>query len=215
MIKCEYFNNGLEELKLENYSKAIYYFSLAIQKNNNNYYAYDKRAYSKIFTSDKTSSKDFKKGAEIHINLLNKIIKKNPNIPNIYYQRGFRMAQLSNYNLALEDFNKAIELKIDFQEAYLSRANLKYNLNDLDGAIEDVSLAIITNPNVSKNYYRRGQYKKKKKDWNGAILDISKAIDIEPTNKSYYFLRGVLFHELGDNSSAAEDLKKFDFYNNI
>lgn len=215
MIKCEYFNNGLEELKLKNYSKAIYYFSLAIQKNKNNYHAYDKRAYSKIFTSDKTSSKDFKKGAEIHVSLLNNFIKKEPNIPILYYLRGVRMVQLSNYNFALEDFNKAIELKIDFQDAYLSRANLKYNLNDIDGAIEDISSLIIYNPNVSKYFYRRSQYKKTKNDINGALIDVSKAIDIEPTNKSFYFFRGMLFHQLGDNSSASNDLKKFDYYNNI
>jgi tetratricopeptide (TPR) repeat protein len=212
MKNCEFYNKGLEELKLENYLKAIYYFDLAIQKNKNNFYAYDKRGYSKIFIDDNTSSKDCKKGAEIHINLLNKIIIKNPYDPNIYYQRGVRMVQLSKLNLALEDFDKAIELKVDFQDAYFSRADLKSNLNDLDGAIEDISLAIITNPNVSKNYYRRSQYKKTKNDISEALIDISKAIDLEPNIKLYYFIRSTIFHELGNIQSAINDRKKMDSF---
>ena len=38
---------------------------------------------------------------------------------------------------ALEDFNKAIELKADYADAFVNRGKAKSNLGDNDGACED------------------------------------------------------------------------------
>ena len=54
-----------------------------------------------------------------------------------YFNRGYDKAEAKDYNGAISDYNKAIELNPNAAMAYKNRAISKYYINDLNGACED------------------------------------------------------------------------------
>ena len=54
-----------------------------------------------------------------------------------YFSRGLSQINLKDYNGAISDYTKLIELDPNEAEAYKNRAISKYYTNDLKGACED------------------------------------------------------------------------------
>ena len=97
-----------------------------------------------------------------------------------FYQLGVKKNQLQDYEGAIQDYTKAIELNSSYPVAYIyiSRGNSKSELKDYYGAIEDYTKAIDINPKEAKAYYNRGLAKRSAKllrDKKGACLDWSRA----------------------------------------
>ena len=57
------------------------------------------------------------------------------------WNRSFYNYLLDNYEIAIPDINKVIELKPEYSDAYLLRGELKKFLNDIEGACEDWHVA--------------------------------------------------------------------------
>ena len=55
--------------------------------------------------------------------------------------RGICKYELTDYDGAVSDYNRAIELDPDNVSAYNMRAGLKLHIGDLEGAIEDFNIA--------------------------------------------------------------------------
>ena len=91
-----------------------------------------------------------------------------------------------DYNGAIRDSNKAIELDPEFKEAYFRRGLAKEGLKDIKGAIADFSKAIAIDPDYAKAYFFRGVDKIDTGDRNGGCLDLSKAVELGRDSKSVY-----------------------------
>lgn len=61
---------------------------------------------------------------------------------NEYFNRGNFKKLLGDYNGALSDYDKAIEMKPSFFEAYHQRGTVKSLLKDEEGAMSDFNKAI-------------------------------------------------------------------------
>lgn len=59
----------------------------------------------------------------------------------VYYNRAALYAQLGDYEAAIRDYSRAIELYPDFANAYLGRSSLRYMTNDLEGSRSDKQTA--------------------------------------------------------------------------
>ena len=92
-----------------------------------------------------------------------------------YFERGNSKYDLQDYQGAIADYSKAIELNPNYSGAYNNRGVSKLNLQDYRGAIADFSKAIQLDPNFSDAYYNRGLSKLALKQKNSACLDWSKA----------------------------------------
>ncbi|MBR4904882.1 MAG: hypothetical protein IKZ53_09455 [Selenomonadaceae bacterium] len=62
------------------------------------------------------------------------------------------------YELAIEDFSKAVELDSSSSEAYFNRSISYSCLNKYERAIADISRYIELNHGDAKAYYLRGKY---------------------------------------------------------
>ena len=62
---------------------------------------------------------------------------------------------MEQYERAIEDFNKAIELKPDYAEAYVNRGNSYLGLEEYERAIEDFDKAIKIDPKDVGAYHNR------------------------------------------------------------
>lgn len=113
-------------------------------------------------------------------------IKKFPEEANYYYRRGVLNHDMCDYDDAMLDFNKAIELDANLSIALSARAVLFIDDFEYEKAIHDLDKAIDmgfgtnmigeTDVDLHMAYYNRGMAKNGFADYNGAIDDFNKAI---------------------------------------
>jgi tetratricopeptide (TPR) repeat protein len=84
---------------------------------------------------------------------------------------------MKNYDDAIVDLSKAIELNPEFSEAFTNRGLAKYNLKNYEEAIKDLDSSIELNPNSAIAYLNRG-YAKLDGKKEGACDDFYKALDL-------------------------------------
>jgi len=73
-----------------------------------------------------------------------------------FFNEGIAKTYKGDFESALKDFDKAIEIKADFFEAYYQRGNVKFNLRQYKEAIMDFDKAIEINPEYADAYVNRG-----------------------------------------------------------
>jgi protein O-mannosyl-transferase len=142
------------------------------------------------------------------LTLWDNVISQYKNVPYAYYNRGFFFVNEKKYDRALEDFNKAIELKPNYTDAYLNRGFVFMDEKRYDRALEDFNKAIELKPNYAKAYYNRGNVFWDEKKYDRAIEDYSKAIELNPNYSEAYVNRGLAEFYFGKKDTACIDLKQ-------
>ena len=99
-----------------------------------------------------------------------------------YFYRGISKNDLKDYNGAISDYTKAIELNPNYASAYNNRGNSKDDLKDYYGAISDFNKAIELDPNYANAYKNRGISKENLGDLNNACADWKKAAELGNTD---------------------------------
>jgi tetratricopeptide (TPR) repeat protein len=94
--------------------------------------------------------------------------------------RGGTYYYLGEYQWAIADCNKAIELKPDYALAYNKRGTAYRHKDEYDLAIADYGKAIELKPDYAKAYNNRGVAYRYKGEYNRAIDDFERAIELKP-----------------------------------
>ena len=138
------------------------------------------------------------------IRLCTHVIEKDSSNDNAYNTRGIAYGQKGMYDLAIRDFNAAINISPQ-KHYYSNRALAKMNQNEFDKAIEDYSAAIKIDNSDDQNIASRGYAYFQNKDYKNAIIDFSEAIKINPNEAAYYLNRGNAKFSLNDFVEAIKD----------
>ena len=85
--------------------------------------------------------------------LLIVILKSNGQSAEIYLEKGNENYKSSDFNEAIKNYNKAIELNPKITEAYWARGSAKAYLKNYRGAIADFNKAIELNPKYTQAYW--------------------------------------------------------------
>ena len=125
-----------------------------------------------------------------------------------YNERGRDKLDAEDYQGAISDFTKAIEINPKNGDFFFNRGLAKENLEDYQGAISDFTKAIKINPKDADAYHIRGSIKISLEDYQGALSDFTEAIKLNPKNGDAYFERGVVKENLKDYQGAISDLTK-------
>ena len=126
-----------------------------------------------------------------------------------FFNRAQDKFELADYEEAILDYNKALELSpTEICLVYSMRGNAKRNLGDFDGAISDQNKALDFDPLYADGYFNRGIAKFKKGDFDGAIQDYSQVLKINPKDSDAFFNRANVKKEIGDIKDACEDWRK-------
>tara|TARA_Y100001968_G_scaffold146209_1_gene133679 strand:- start:1040 stop:1657 length:618 start_codon:yes stop_codon:yes gene_type:complete len=126
-----------------------------------------------------------------------------------FFNRAQDKFELADYEEAILDYNKALELSpTQICLVYSMRGNAKRNLNDFDGAISDQNKALDFDPLYADGYFNRGIAKFKKGDFDGAIQDYSQVLKINPKDSDAFFNRANVRKEIGDMNDACKDWRK-------
>jgi tetratricopeptide (TPR) repeat protein len=107
-----------------------------------------------------------------------------------FMRDGLDKAAKEDFNGAIADYNRAIELNPNLAEAYNNRGLARSHQQDFNGAIADYNRAIELNPNLAEAYNNRGLTRSHQQDFNGAIADYNRAIELNPNLAQAYANRG-------------------------
>ncbi len=123
-----------------------------------------------------------------------------------YCNRGIFYVNAGKIDLAIADFDRAIELDSTDADAYNNRALLYLNESKLDLALSDLNEAIAHDSTFALYYYNRGiVYNRLNNKINLSIADFSKAIKLEPNYAAAYNDRGLCYIGIGKTNLALAD----------
>ncbi len=125
-----------------------------------------------------------------------------------YVNRGSLYSDLQKYELALSDYNKAININPNFALAYYNRGLLYSDQKKYDLALSDYDKAIEINPNYAEAYVNRGFIYYNQQKYDLALSDWNKAIEINPNYANAYYNRGNLYYDLQKYDLALSDYSK-------
>jgi tetratricopeptide (TPR) repeat protein len=132
-------------------------------------------------------------------------------LANAYSGRGSIYTDLKDYQKALADYNKAIELEPNnarYSFFYSGRGWLYQTLKQYDKAIADYSKGIELDPNMGMFYFDRGNVYSDLKQYDKAIADYTKTIKLEPNDVSAYSARGLVYEKSKNYQRAIADYTK-------
>lgn len=111
-------------------------------------------------------------------------------IVEILNTRGIAHAEKGEYNLAIDEFNKAIGKDPCYAGSYCNRGITYYLKGEHEKAIEDYNTAIKHKPGYAEAYYNRGTAYGIKGKTDLAIKDFNKSIKLKPDHVDAYYNRG-------------------------
>ena len=125
-----------------------------------------------------------------------------------YQTSGFTHFSKSQYELALADFNKAIELDPASFVAYHNRGVVYFDLGRFPLAIGDFTKAIDLGLGGKGSFHLRGVAYGKQGRYDLAIDDLNRALEIDPHDASIYTNRGIINLLKGQYKQTISDLSK-------
>ena len=125
-----------------------------------------------------------------------------------WFEKGYKSAISGNYQQAINDYNKAIQLNPQLATAYNNRGLAYDNLGNYQQAINDYNKAIQLNPQFALAYNNRGLAYIKLGNHQQAINDFNKAIQLNPQYAMAYIARGLAYARVGNYQQSIKDFNK-------
>jgi tetratricopeptide (TPR) repeat protein len=142
-------------------------------------------------------------------------VRIDPEFAEGIYNRGASHAALDQYDAAIADFSRAIELRADFWDAYTNRAFTlvrrgaeRGSTQDMTAAMEDYNRAHELNPRAVEPIYLRGVLFALAEQWPDAESDFTSAIALDPKHQGAYYNRGLAHQKQGRDDRAIADYTK-------
>ena len=140
--------------------------------------------------------------------LISYMLKMNPDSAPIYNGRGAVYFEQGQYDLAISDFTKSLEINPRYPEALFNLANAYAKSKArYDIAIANYNKALEVYPNYAQAYNERGNAYFDIGDLNSALADYNKALTLNPRYAEAYCNRGTAYAQ----GAAAFDLAISDF----
>lgn len=130
-----------------------------------------------------------------------------------YTNLGITETNKGNFEEAVENFSKAINLNPTYALAHFSKAIAYHNLNRLEEAYENYSKVIVICPQMVDAYFNRAQTiladeNADEEELNKALQDLETAIELDSKFVDAYFYAALIKKKLKDYGGALNYLDK-------
>lgn len=143
------------------------------------------------------------------LKLLNDAAKKYPDNQFIFVNRGnIYNNNLKNYEAAIADYSKTIEINDKFSWPYLNRAIAYGRLKRWDEAIIDYGRALDIDPNYASAYNGRAWSYCQIGKFEAALVDANKALELRPNEANFYDTRATAYSGLKRYAEAIADMDR-------
>jgi len=133
------------------------------------------------------------------------LIRSEPRNASAYIDRGIAYAKKGEFNKAVPDFNKAIEIDPNSAPAYNNRGLAYRRKDDLKKALSDYAKAIQIDPRYAEAYNNRGYALCHDEEYDRAFADFAKAVAIDPKYAEAFRGRAACHHANGNYDAAIAD----------
>ena len=116
--------------------------------------------------------------------------------------KGVEYGRQGNYDAAIAELTRAIELKPKSSMAYWNRGIAYYYKKNLDQAISDYTKAIKLDRNSIEAYYERSRAYAEKGAYSQASSDLQKVLELDPENIPALNAQGNIFAKQGVYKAA-------------
>jgi tetratricopeptide (TPR) repeat protein len=123
-------------------------------------------------------------------------------------EREFDLYMENDYDEAIAEYTRAIELDPDCQDAYAWRGNCYKVTGELDKALADLNRAVRLDTGDAFALSYRGEVYQEKGDYRKALADFNKAIKLSSDCASFYYTRALLYIAQENYTAAIEDYTK-------
>jgi tetratricopeptide (TPR) repeat protein/S1-C subfamily serine protease len=182
---------------LGRYQEALLAYQKAIQIDRSNTFTLNIEQVSYIFVPSGRGSEAIK--------FVDEAIRQKPNSLLPYWIRSSLYLGLQDFDKALADSNRAIEINPDFASAYSQRASIHFVKNDYDNALKDINKSISLDSKVAYSYTQRADIYEKRNQFDLALADYDLAIKLNPKDSSAYHKRGEFYQVRKDLAKAKTD----------
>jgi tetratricopeptide (TPR) repeat protein len=124
-----------------------------------------------------------------------------------YYEHNIAAWREEQYDTAIADLTRALEIDPDNAQYYYSRGFSFHDKGDYPRAIADLDSAIRLNPRNDTYYAKRASAHLNSGNAKAAIDDYTYAIERSPRNTKYYYGRHVAYLKHGKRHEARADLE--------
>jgi tetratricopeptide (TPR) repeat protein len=128
-----------------------------------------------------------------------------PDDPWNFVERGSAYIEAEKYKLALDDFNKAIELKSNISYFYFCRGDLILKYGSARKALIDLDIAVKLEPKESMYLAGRAEAFYSLKKYKNALDDLNKALEIDGSYEMALICRINVYRKLGEDEKADAD----------
>jgi tetratricopeptide (TPR) repeat protein len=136
------------------------------------------------------------------------VIDQYQTVEDAYYNRGIIYMNENRNELALQDFDQALEIKPDFSNAFNNKGLLLMNIGKSQESLQNFDKAIESNPSNPDAYYNRGTLFHRLSKNPEALADFNKAVELNPDYSAAYNNRGSVFFKEKRNAEAVQDFIK-------
>ncbi|MFI5458071.1 MAG: tetratricopeptide repeat protein [Isosphaerales bacterium] len=140
--------------------------------------------------------------------ILTACIMMRPDYAHVHDCRGIACRKLKQWDKALADHSKAIELDPTFALTWFNRGWAYAGLKQWDKALADHSKAIELDPKLAHAWTHRGVVYNELGQWDKALADHSRAIELDPKFASAWNNRGWAYAGLKQLDKALADYSK-------
>lgn len=134
--------------------------------------------------------------------------KTSPSSHQNHNNLGDLYARHREFDKAVEEFKKSIELKPNYGDAYHNLANVYRQQQKDDLALENYQKAIELNPNLWQSYQNIGAIFFIQEKYDLALSAIQKAVEINPNESNLRSNLGIILLKLGENKKAEIEFEK-------
>jgi tetratricopeptide (TPR) repeat protein len=192
-----YINRGAVYMEQDKYDLAIIEFTKSIEINPNEPQAWLNRGLTNVYQGQyEQAISDCNQAVELR------------DYWNPYYCLGLAFFGQQNFDLAIKNFDKAIEFSPGSPSVYFMRGSIYERQGRQGFAITDYTNAIDVDPNYGPAYTHRGYIYAQQKSFDLAMPDFDRALQIDPNNFEAYLWRGNAFADMEMFPQAIEDYQK-------
>lgn len=123
------------------------------------------------------------------------------------FREGVSLMTPANYHLAVERFNRALEIAPDLEEAYVQRGLAYQYQGQMQAAMQDYEHALALNPRNGEVLTARGIIYRNRRELSKAIDEFSKVIELRHDTDAYYE-RAQAYEAIGEHAKAIADFDK-------
>ena len=138
----------------------------------------------------------------------NEVIRRNPNDPHIYVNRGNAYRFTGKLQDAINDYSKAVNLDNKHFLAMYNRAEVQTELKNYDLAMKDLRAAVVLNDEYADAYNNIGLVYQAMRDYKKAEVEFSRAVELYPRFVEAYANRAITNNRLGEYEKARKDFSQ-------